>query len=253
MQYSNSEETEGKRHHSYTGYAGELQEYERRLSGQELEGEHDEKLADRLSRLIEHEVQPERAFWQHPRLLLGLVSLCALVCLFGLLVLALLIGADGNVGGFVFAFLISCVSIIAVNGYFNWSSVATLRHLTHSFPGSPHPEFDISAVSSMPLPVPDKLTTIYYRGRLAMGASSITMHWGYSNWRDGFMMHWGRGYWNGVTDIPMIKQSNGMWAATITVPSAATALNMAFYNQSRVWDNNNNSNYHLNVQSTSDK
>src|SRR5579859_2267919 len=175
MHSSNSEETEGERQHSSTGYVGEQQEYERRLSGQELEGEHDAKVADKLSRLIEHELQPEKAFWQHPRLLLGLVSLCALVCLFGLLVLALLIGADGNVGGFVFAFLISCLCIIAVNGYFNWSSVATLRHLTHSLPGSPHPEFDISAVSSMPLPVPDKSATIYYRGRLAMGASSIMM------------------------------------------------------------------------------
>lgn len=90
------------------------------------------------------------------------------------------------------------------------------------------------AVSASPCPVAGQTTTITYSGSLASGASSITMHWGYNNW-------------NGITDTAMTRQSNGAWTATVTLPSGATSINMAFYNQSNTWDNNNSSNYNLNV------
>jgi alpha-glucosidase len=82
--------------------------------------------------------------------------------------------------------------------------------------------------------VPGASITIVYNGTLASSASSITMHWGYNSW-------------TGTTDSTMTKQSNGTWTATITVPSGATTLNMAFENQSSTWDNNGSSNYNLNT------
>jgi glucoamylase len=91
------------------------------------------------------------------------------------------------------------------------------------------------AVSSSPNPlVAGQQATITYNGPLAASSSGLTMHWGYNNW-------------NSITDTVMSKQSNGTWQATITVPSGATQLNMAFVNQSGTWDNNNTSNYNLSV------
>ncbi len=91
------------------------------------------------------------------------------------------------------------------------------------------------SVSASPCPiVHGTQDTMTYNGSLASSATSITMHWGYNNW-------------NGITDTPMTKQGNGTWQATITVPASATQLNMAFYNQNNTWDNNNSSNYNLNV------
>lgn len=83
-------------------------------------------------------------------------------------------------------------------------------------------------------PVSNQAVTITYTGTLAASATSITLHWGYNNWTS-------------VTNAPMTKQSNGSWQATITLPSGATQLNMAFHNQSNTWDNNNSNNYNLNV------
>jgi len=83
-------------------------------------------------------------------------------------------------------------------------------------------------------PVSNQAATITYAGTLAASATSITLHWGYNNW-------------TGVTNAAMTKQSNGTWQATITLPAGVTQLNMAFYNQSSTWDNNNSSNYNLSV------
>ena len=85
-------------------------------------------------------------------------------------------------------------------------------------------------------PVSNQATTITYAGTLAASATSITLHWGYNNW-------------TGPTNAAMTKQSNGTWQATITLPASATQLNMAFYNQSNTWDNNNSTNYNLTVVS----
>jgi alpha-glucosidase len=89
-------------------------------------------------------------------------------------------------------------------------------------------------VTATPCPLAGQVTTITYSGTLASGSTSLTMHWGYNSW-------------NGVTDTAMTKQINGTWTVTITVPTGATTLNMAFFNQSNTWDNNNSSDYNLNV------
>jgi hypothetical protein len=89
------------------------------------------------------------------------------------------------------------------------------------------------SVTASPCPIiAGQQVTITYAGNLAASATSLTMHWGYNNW-------------NGITDTAMTKQGNGSWVATITLPQGATSLNMAFYNQSNTWDNNNSSNYNL--------
>ncbi len=91
-----------------------------------------------------------------------------------------------------------------------------------------------SAVAATACPVHGQQTTITYYGTLASSATSITMHWGYNNW-------------NGVTNTSMVRQPNGSWQAVVTMPSNATQLNMAFFNQSNTWDNNNGNNYNLTV------
>ena len=91
-----------------------------------------------------------------------------------------------------------------------------------------------NAVAATGCPVHGQATTITYYGTLAASASSITLHWGYNGW-------------NGTTDTPMVKQPNGSWRATITMPTGATSLNTAFYNQSNTWDSNGGSNYNLTV------
>ncbi len=93
----------------------------------------------------------------------------------------------------------------------------------------------VGSVSATTCPlVAGSSATLVYSGTLASSATSITMHWGYNNW-------------TGTTNTALTKQSNGTWTASITVPSAATMLNLAFYNQSSTWDNNNGNNYSLNV------
>ena len=91
------------------------------------------------------------------------------------------------------------------------------------------------SVSASPCPLTQGAqATITYSGSLASNASGITMHWGYNNW-------------NAITDTSMTKQSNSVWQATVGIPQGATQINMAFYNQSGTWDNNNTGNYNLSV------
>ncbi len=93
----------------------------------------------------------------------------------------------------------------------------------------------VQTVSATTCPlVAGQTATISYSGTLAASATSITLHWGYNDW-------------SGITDTAMTKQSSGVWTASITVPSGATVLNMAFENQSSTWDNNSSSNYNLSV------
>ncbi len=100
--------------------------------------------------------------------------------------------------------------------------------------GNPPPPPPPAVTSSPSVPVAGQPVTITYAGSLAASATSITMHWGTNGW-------------SGVTDVVMAKQSNGTWQATITLPQSATRLNMAFFNQNAAWDNNNGSDYNLNV------
>lgn len=89
-------------------------------------------------------------------------------------------------------------------------------------------------VQVSPAPVATKTTTVYYNGNLASGATSMTLHWGYN------------GFTN-PTDTAMTKQSDGRWAATITIPSGSYDLNMAFKNNAGTWDSNNSANYNYSV------
>jgi alpha-glucosidase len=92
-----------------------------------------------------------------------------------------------------------------------------------------------STVTANPQPLAAGQTaTIYYDGSLAPSASSVIMHWGYNGW-------------SGVTDASMTKESNGAWAATVTVPSGATEINVAFHDQNSTWDSNSGSNYDIPV------
>lgn len=114
-------------------------------------------------------------------------------------------------------------------------NVALLSSLIRSISGSPDPKPGGLRVSSIPnSPVAGMAATITYHGSLIAPASSITMHWGYNNWKS-------------ITDTRMTKQRHDTWKVTIIVPSGATVLNMTFHNQSYTWDNNSFSNYNLNV------
>ncbi|WP_026889454.1 carbohydrate-binding protein [Clostridium beijerinckii] len=85
-----------------------------------------------------------------------------------------------------------------------------------------------------PAPTASKTTTVYYNGNLATNSTSVILHWGYNDFTN-------------PTDITMTKQSDGRWAATITIPSGAYVLNMAFKNNSGTWDSNNSANYNYSI------
>ncbi|AJG97367.1 alpha-amylase [Clostridium beijerinckii] len=85
-----------------------------------------------------------------------------------------------------------------------------------------------------PAPTASKTTTIYYNGNLAANSTSVILHWGYNDFTN-------------PTDVTMTKQSDGRWSATITIPSGAYSLNMAFKNDSGTWDNNSSVNYNYSV------
>jgi hypothetical protein len=91
-------------------------------------------------------------------------------------------------------------------------------------------------VSCNPLVV-GRSATITYSGWLAASSSSLTLHWGYNGW-------------NHMVDTRMTKQPNEMWQATLMIPSEASVVNMAFFNQDGAWDNKGSDNYNLNVLSS---
>lgn len=80
---------------------------------------------------------------------------------------------------------------------------------------------------------PGKALTIYYNGFLD-SQSHIDLHWGFNNW-------------TGIQDVQMVKRADNFWQATISVPSNATQINMAFNNDNGTWDNNNTQNYNLSI------
>lgn len=107
------------------------------------------------------------------------------------------------------------------------SDVPNFALLWHLVSQSPPP------VSCNPL-VAGRVATITYSGWLAGSSSSLTLHWGYNGW-------------NHIGDTRMMKQHNGMWQAILLIPSEASVVNMAFFNQDDTWDNKNSDNYNLNV------
>jgi hypothetical protein len=245
MQQMDHEERGHEWQYSYGGgYSGELHEPEHVLPGQKLESSGDREFADPQTRSVKQELQPaspiEYPILRHPQLFLGIISLAALILLFGLLVLGLFLGVNATAIGY--GFLIACIVIVVVNGYYSRTNSGTQRQQTAALPD------EKPAVISTPPPAVGKAVTITYRGHLAATAANMIMHWGYSNWRDGLTSYLGRMGWNGVTDTQMIRQKDGTWQANIIVPLGATSLNMTFCNQGNVWDNNNNSNYYLREQ-----
>jgi glucoamylase len=109
-------------------------------------------------------------------------------------------------------------------------SIVYTRYVTNQY--HPHAGNTIDYNSSQAQP--GDALTIYYHGSLD-GQSSVDLHWGYNNW-------------NGISDVQMVKRSSdGFWQATISIPSGATTINMAFNNNNGTWDNNNSQNYNINV------
>ncbi|MBV9258481.1 MAG: hypothetical protein JO215_10725 [Ktedonobacteraceae bacterium] len=91
-------------------------------TGQKIRGDDDELFAAMLARKMKNELGHERNTFVAQRLALGIVSVCAAVVLFGLLVvaLALRVTSSGEASAALgWGFVATCVVIIAVNGYFN--------------------------------------------------------------------------------------------------------------------------------------
>ncbi len=105
------------------------------LSGQKLNVDDDEQFAEILARKIKQELRDEFSQGGQPsineRLLLGIASLCAVVCLFGLLVLALILGVSGGATIALGWGIVAIVIVIAIiNGYFNSSTTRIEKNRT---------------------------------------------------------------------------------------------------------------------------
>ncbi len=120
MQHMDSSEEKAARNwqQEYGRYEG---------TGQKIRGDDDDELfASMLARKMKSELGNERNTLASQRLALGIVSVCAAVVLFGLLVLALVLGVATRSGeasaALGWGFVATCAVIFAVNGYFNWAS-----------------------------------------------------------------------------------------------------------------------------------
>jgi hypothetical protein len=91
--------------------------------GQKLSDDSDEQFADMLVRRMKGELERERSSFIHARLVLAIVSVSALVMLFGLLVLALILGvtkgSEGASIGLGWGFIAVCWVLVCVNYAFN--------------------------------------------------------------------------------------------------------------------------------------
>jgi hypothetical protein len=130
MQQMNSEEASHSWQNPYGSYTGSA-EYGNSFAGaaeQKLHVNDDEIFATLLAQKIKEELrgelQPASNSFPGMRLALAIVSLCLLVPLFGLLILAITIGHVSGDGSHALGWgtIAICATIIAVNGYFNWAS-----------------------------------------------------------------------------------------------------------------------------------
>jgi hypothetical protein len=91
--------------------------------GQKLSDDSDEQFADMLVRKMKGELERERSSFIRARLVLAIVSVSALVVLFGLLVLALILGvtkgSEGASIGLAWGFIAACWMLVCVNYFFN--------------------------------------------------------------------------------------------------------------------------------------
>jgi hypothetical protein len=94
--------------------------------GQKISDDSDEQFADMLVRRMKGELERERSSFIQARLVLAIVSVSALVVLFGLLVLALFLGVtkagEGASIGLGWGFIIVCWLLFWVNLTFNQGS-----------------------------------------------------------------------------------------------------------------------------------
>ncbi|MDP4145567.1 MAG: carbohydrate-binding protein [Bacillota bacterium] len=122
------------------------------------------------------------------------------------------------------------------NSAANWSIPVTTTTPTPT----PTPTPSAVVTSNPTTAVAGQSITITYSaaGRVLQNSSDVKMHWGYDDWTN-------------VTDTAMTSAGNGLWTATITIPSdAASALNVCFTDGSN-WDNNDSANWTISVtQST---
>ncbi len=91
--------------------------------GQKLSDDSDEQFADMLVRKMKGELERERSSFVRARLILAIVSVSALIVLFGLLVLALILGvtkgSEGASIGLGWSFIAACWMLFWVNYVFN--------------------------------------------------------------------------------------------------------------------------------------
>jgi hypothetical protein len=97
--------------------------------GQKLSDDSDEQFADMLVRKMKGELERERSSFIRARLILAIVSVSALVMLFGLLVLALILGvakvSEGASIGLGWGFIAACWMLFWVNYVFNQNGKQT--------------------------------------------------------------------------------------------------------------------------------
>jgi len=125
MQEMNSEETPESTPDTYSGYAG-YQGYRDRempIQGQKLEETFHDSLVQRIKQELQTETRKPGERFTSQRLMLALVSICVLVVLFGLYVMALTFGhltgdTLGALGGAMFGLL---AAIVLINAYFNFA------------------------------------------------------------------------------------------------------------------------------------
>ncbi|WP_084665751.1 glycoside hydrolase family 15 protein [Thermanaeromonas toyohensis] len=108
------------------------------------------------------------------------------------------------------------------------------RYVTYAFQPDPLKVIDWDPAKA----TQGKALTIYYNGSLKNSAQVI-MHWGINNWAAGT-----------IADKKMIKRSDGIWEVTISVPTNATQIDMAFTDGTN-WDNNGGADYHITITARS--
>lgn len=108
-------------------------------------------------------------------------------------------------------------------------SIVENRYVTNAFQPHAGNVIDFNTAQAHP----GHALTIYYHGFLASG-SKIDLHWGENNWAN-------------IQDVQMVRRADGFWQATLSVPSDATQINMAFNNDNGTWDNNGGNNWNISI------
>jgi hypothetical protein len=133
MQHTNSEQIHGEWQDQHRGYDGGLTyegQYQLNNDGQKLDSDENGAFAGlpprNMHRQFNGGIQMGNISLHGYRLLLAVVSVCALVLVFALLIAALAFGHVSSDGSIALGWgtVAVCGTIMAVNGYFNWASMA---------------------------------------------------------------------------------------------------------------------------------